>query len=250
MTQARVHAGPTHTIIPLPAGYIGTIFVVSLVMGDFVTVQAMSGGQSASVGVAMNHKRALLVYPAAAASDNTSDGCSGYGCHADADHQYPQGTLRSCREAPSPAYFVMSVIFGLFVLFLYGPMIAIIVLSFQGPDGGLTFPINGFSFHWFSELFKEQRVGDFKGSFLRFHLYGNDCHDPYGYLLSAGLAYRKPFRCRYYLLHYCRQPYRAFDPDNARHRFNVRQARSDAGWYTSGMGAHLTWTLPRPIDHV
>ena len=52
-------------IIPLcrPGIAIGTIFVVSLVMGDFVTVQAMSGGQSASVGVAMNHKRALLQYP-------------------------------------------------------------------------------------------------------------------------------------------------------------------------------------------
>ena len=59
----------THVIIPLcrPGIAIGTIFVVSLVMGDFVTVQAMSGGQSASVGVAMNHKRALLQYPAAAA---------------------------------------------------------------------------------------------------------------------------------------------------------------------------------------
>ena len=58
-----------YVIIPLcrPGIAIGTIFVVSLVMGDFVTVQAMSGGQSASVGVAMNHKRALLQYPAAAA---------------------------------------------------------------------------------------------------------------------------------------------------------------------------------------
>ena len=46
---------------------IGTIFVVSLIMGDFITVQAMSGGQSASVGLAMNNKRALLQYPAAAA---------------------------------------------------------------------------------------------------------------------------------------------------------------------------------------
>ncbi len=58
-----------YVVIPLcrPGIAIGTIFVVSLVMGDFVTVQAMSGGQSASVGVAMNHKRALLQYPAAAA---------------------------------------------------------------------------------------------------------------------------------------------------------------------------------------
>ncbi|MEM7255626.1 MAG: ABC transporter permease [Pseudomonadota bacterium] len=58
-----------HVIVPLckPGIAIGTIFVVTLVMGDFVTVQMMSGGQSASVGVAMNNKRALLQYPAAAA---------------------------------------------------------------------------------------------------------------------------------------------------------------------------------------
>lgn len=58
-----------HVILPLckPGIAIGTIFVVTLVMGDFVTVQMMSGGQSASVAVAMNNKRALLQYPAAAA---------------------------------------------------------------------------------------------------------------------------------------------------------------------------------------
>jgi len=58
-----------NVIIPLclPGIAIGTIFVVSLIMGDFITVQAMSGGQSASVGLAMNNKRALLQYPAAAA---------------------------------------------------------------------------------------------------------------------------------------------------------------------------------------
>ena len=58
-----------NVIIPLclPGIAIGTIFVVSLIMGEFITVQAMSGGQSASVGLAMNNKRALLQYPAAAA---------------------------------------------------------------------------------------------------------------------------------------------------------------------------------------
>lgn len=58
-----------HVVLPLskPGIAIGSIFVMTLVMGDYVTVQMMSGGQSASVGVAMNNKRALLQYPAAAA---------------------------------------------------------------------------------------------------------------------------------------------------------------------------------------
>ena len=65
------------------------------------------------------------------------------------------------------SYYFLSVFFAAFLIFLYGPMFGIILLSFQGPDGGLTFPMNGFSLHWFGDLFKEQRVGDFKGSFFR-----------------------------------------------------------------------------------
>ena len=57
-------------IVPLtlPGIAIGTIFVVSLIMGDFVTIKMMSGGQFASVGVAMRNEIALLQYPPAAAS--------------------------------------------------------------------------------------------------------------------------------------------------------------------------------------
>jgi putative spermidine/putrescine transport system permease protein len=56
-------------IVPLcrPGIVIGSIFVVTLVMGDFITVRLMSGGQGASVGVMMNNEISLLQYPAAAA---------------------------------------------------------------------------------------------------------------------------------------------------------------------------------------
>ena len=46
-------------------------------------------------------------------------------------------------------------------------MFGIILLSFQGPDGGLTFPMNGVSLHWFRDLFEQQAVGDIWGSFRR-----------------------------------------------------------------------------------
>jgi putative spermidine/putrescine transport system permease protein len=59
-----------HVIIPLakPGIMIGSIFVVTLVMGDFITVRFMSGSQSASVGRLIQNEIALLQYPAAAAS--------------------------------------------------------------------------------------------------------------------------------------------------------------------------------------
>ena len=57
-------------IIPLskPGIAIGSIFVVTLVMGDFITVRLMSGGQSASVGLMISNEMSLLQYPAAAAN--------------------------------------------------------------------------------------------------------------------------------------------------------------------------------------
>ncbi len=60
----------TNVILPLtkPGLMIGSIFVVTLVMGDFITVRLMSGGQSASVGRVISNEIALLQYPAAAAS--------------------------------------------------------------------------------------------------------------------------------------------------------------------------------------
>ena len=48
-------------------------------------------------------------------------------------------------------YWPLLIFFVIFILFLYGPMFAIFTLSFQGPDGGLTFPMNGVSLHWFAD---------------------------------------------------------------------------------------------------
>lgn len=59
-----------NVILPLakPGMAIGTIFVVTLVMADFSTVQVMSGGQSASVALMMKNQMSLLQYPGAAAN--------------------------------------------------------------------------------------------------------------------------------------------------------------------------------------
>lgn len=57
-------------VIPLckPGIAIGSIFVLTLVMGDFATVRLMSGGQSASVGLMIANGIGLLQYPAACAN--------------------------------------------------------------------------------------------------------------------------------------------------------------------------------------
>jgi putative spermidine/putrescine transport system permease protein len=57
-------------VIPLSKSGIalGTIFVVTQVMGDFFVVQVMSGGQSASVVSALQQEIGAMQYPPAAAS--------------------------------------------------------------------------------------------------------------------------------------------------------------------------------------
>ncbi|MCR8546454.1 ABC transporter permease [Salipiger sp. P9] len=59
-----------HVIFPLtkPGIMIGTIFVLTLVMGDFITVRFMSGSQKANVGRLISNDIALLQYPSAAAT--------------------------------------------------------------------------------------------------------------------------------------------------------------------------------------
>ncbi|MBF2050685.1 MAG: ABC transporter permease [Leptolyngbya sp. IPPAS B-1204] len=57
-------------ILPLtaPGIAIGSIFVVTLVMGEFITVRLMGGGQSASVGKLIQTQIGSLQYPLAAAN--------------------------------------------------------------------------------------------------------------------------------------------------------------------------------------
>ena len=70
-------------------------------------------------------------------------------------------------EERSPAFYWLAAFFGLFVLFLYGPMIVIFVLSFQGPTGGLTFPMNGVSLHWFERLWNGGGIVNIHDAFTR-----------------------------------------------------------------------------------
>lgn len=75
LMEAARDAGATgwqtllHVVLPLarPGLAIGSIFVVTLVMGDFVTVGVMGGQQIASVGKAIQTHSAYLQFPAAAA---------------------------------------------------------------------------------------------------------------------------------------------------------------------------------------
>ncbi len=144
------------------------------------------------------------------------------------------------------SFYFLAAFFTAFVLFLYGPILAIVVLSFQGPNGGLTFPLDGVSVHWFFELFKEQRVGDFKSSFIRsFSLALLVMLLTVVISLAAGLAFRKKFFGSA-VVFYIAVASLIVPSILITLGIGLMYDRLDleASWYSSGLGAHLTWTLP------
>ena len=143
-------------------------------------------------------------------------------------------------------YWPLLIFFVIFILFLYGPMFAIFTLSFQGQDGGLTFPMNGVSLHWFADLFKTQRVGDFKTSFLRsITLASLVMVITVVISLLAGLAFRRGFKgdgvVFYMTIASLIVPSILLTLGIG---LSFDQLGLEAMWYTSGLGAHLSWTLP------
>lgn len=148
---------------------------------------------------------------------------------------------------PRPrSFYVLALFFGLFLLFLYGPIITIGILSFQGPQGGLTFPMNGVSTYWFHDLFRQQAVGDIWGSFRRSFALGLMVMITTVVVsVLAGMAFRKRFTGSGVLFYLT---IASLVIPSILISLGVGLIFSQLGlpvhWATSGFGSQLTWTLP------
>ena len=166
----------------------------------------------------------------------------------------------------STGFLIFLSIFVSFVIFLYGPIFSIILLSFQGPSGGLTFPLNGFSFYWFGELWRGSGLVDIGASFRRSIGLGIFVMVLTVILsVSAGLAFRKKFLGSDLLFYTTiaslivpsivlslgvALEFRLIDSliitfgEMLEIKSIVENFQTSLGMYTSGFGAQLTWTLP------
>ncbi|WP_315757782.1 MULTISPECIES: ABC transporter permease [unclassified Bradyrhizobium] len=164
------------------------------------------------------------------------------------------------------SFYILALFFSAYVLFLYGPMIAIYILSFQGPDGGLTFPMNGVSLTWFGKVFSGGGIVDIGAAFKRSLALGLVVMVITVVLsVAAGMAFRKPFRGASVLFYTAiaslimpsiitslgiALEFRLIDDFINKHGADVGLGWLADGWttamglFTSGLGAHLTWTLP------
>lgn len=143
-------------------------------------------------------------------------------------------------------FYVLAAFFTLFVIFLYGPMSAIYILSFQGPSGGLTFPMQGFSFDWFHALLGQQRTGDIQGSFTRSILLALMVLTlTVVFSIMAGVAFRRRFRGSSVVFY---MAIASLIMPGLLISLGIGLLFQFLGlktnWYTSALGAQLTWTLP------
>lgn len=143
-------------------------------------------------------------------------------------------------------FYVLATLFTAFVIFLYAPMIVIYILSFQGPTGGLVFPLRGVSLTWFEALFGQARTGDVGGAFAR--------SLPLALIalvltvlisVTAGFAFRRRFAGSglvfYTAIASLIVPGLVLSIGIL---VTMRFLDLPARWYLSGLGAHLSWTLP------
>ncbi len=160
-------------------------------------------------------------------------------------------------ERRSKSFYFLGAFFIAYVLFLYGPMFAIYILSFQGPDGGLTFPMNGVSLVWFAKVFSGGGIVDIGAAFNRSLKLGLVVMILTVLIsVSAGMAFRKAFRGSTVLFYVAiaslimpsiitslgiALEFRLLDDFIIKHSEGWTTAM---GLFTSGLGAHLTWTLP------
>ena len=170
------------------------------------------------------------------------------------------------RQRRPISFYYLAAFFSAFIIFLYGPMLIIVVLSFQGPQGGLTFPMNGISTFWFERLWEGVGVIDIWRGFRRsLHLGLVVMVLTVILSLAAGLAFRQRFfgasTVFFVVISSLIMPSivvslgiglgfqlmdngfmwfgEAYDI-----RFIIEEFETTTGLFTSALGAHLTWTLP------
>ena len=163
-------------------------------------------------------------------------------------------------------FWLLAAFFALFVLFMYGPMLIIVILSFQGPEGGLTFPLRGLSLHWFYKLAEGLGVVDIGAALSRSLFLGLTVMAfTVVFSVLAGLAFRKKLAggntLFFIVVASLIMPsiivslgigleFRLLDTGikKALEAFGMQEVLENygtsLGLFTSALGAHLTWTLP------
>jgi|TARA_B110000196_G_scaffold117577_1_gene102158 putative spermidine/putrescine transport system permease protein len=136
--------------------------------------------------------------------------------------------------------------YGIFILFIYGPMIAMFILSFQGRRGGTSFPMRGASLYWWNKLIEPSTVGDMQGALgrsLMLAIIVMVITALFSTMLA--MAFRKKFFGAGFLFYTVMaglmMPGILLSLGLA---VLLKQLGIPTAWWSSGLGVHVVWTLP------
>ena len=143
-------------------------------------------------------------------------------------------------------FYALAALFGAFLLFLYGPMFVIYVLSFQGENGGVTFPMVGTSLTWFKGIFEAGQMANIPVSFSRsIGLAALVSGLTVVISVAAGLGFRRRFPGSGLLFYLA---VASLVMPSLLVGFGIGLAfqflEIPPSLFTSALGAQLTWTLP------
>jgi len=153
---------------------------------------------------------------------------------------------RDPREKRPWTFYALASLCGLFLLFLYGPMLVVYLLSFQGPNGGVTFPMVGFSLTWFRDIFEPGQMANIPVAFGRsLALAGVVSLLTMVISVAAGLGFRRPFPGSGVIFYLA---VASLVMPSLLVGFGVGLGFQFFDWqpdlFTSALAAQLTWTLP------
>jgi putative spermidine/putrescine transport system permease protein len=143
-------------------------------------------------------------------------------------------------------FYALAGLFVAYLLFLYGPMFVIYLLSFQGENGGVTFPMVGVSTTWFQEIIKPGQMANIPVSFRRsITLSVVVAAITVVFAVAAGLGFRRKFPGSGFVFYIA---VASLVMPGLLVGFGIglgfRFLGLDTGLFTSALGAQLTWTLP------
>ena len=136
--------------------------------------------------------------------------------------------------------------YGIFILFIYGPMIAMFILSFQGRRGGTSFPMRGASLYWWNKLIEPSTVGDMQGALGRSLILAIMVMVITAlFSTMLAMAFRKKFFGAGFLFYTVMaglmMPGILLSLGLA---VLLKQLGIPTAWWSSGLGVHVVWTLP------
>ncbi len=134
----------------------------------------------------------------------------------------------------------------LFLMFIFGPMFAMFVLSFQGRRGSMNFPMRSYGFYWWNKLIEPSAVGDMQGALLRSLILALVVMVITAVLSTMmAMAFRKRFfgsgLLFYTIMSGIMVPGILVSLGLA---LVLRVLGITPAWWFTGLGVHVIWTLP------